>query len=154
MPDLIKTSVQRQNKSPKWNQRFQCLALRPSVDKLTVEVWDHSNDIKNVAKSIRNYNEVEGHESVGTALKTVHESTAKKKDIFLGKISIKVSEIPCDGSDRWYDLEGTPNTKDKTPHGRIRLQIWLVHAYRHGRHFVSHENLKLPSKFNLYVNLL
>lgn len=38
VPGFIKTSVMRHNKDPKWNQRFQCLALRPSVDKLTIEV--------------------------------------------------------------------------------------------------------------------
>lgn len=92
-----------------------------------------------MAKAIRNLDEPVGTSTnLEDSLRSTHANIERKTgDIFLGKVSVRVSEIPCDGSDAWYNLTGTPQTKDKTPHGRIRLQIWLVHAYRHGRLFVS-----------------
>ncbi|ODM95910.1 Protein unc-13 D [Orchesella cincta] len=136
IPQFVKTSVQRHKKNPEWDQRFQCLSLRPSVDYLTVEVWDHSIDDKYVAKAIRNYTEPEGSSDLDATLKNVHANADRKKgDIFLGKVSMRVSEIPCDGVDDWFNLKSQSQPKDTATYGKIRLQIWLVHAYRHGKHF-------------------
>ncbi|CAL8119432.1 unnamed protein product [Orchesella dallaii] len=37
IPQFVKTGVQRHQRNPEWEQRFQCLSLRPSVDCITVE---------------------------------------------------------------------------------------------------------------------
>lgn len=69
------------------------MALRPSVDKLTVEVWDHSIDDKYVAKAIRN-SEPDAIADLDNNLKTYHANADRKKgDVFLGKVSLKVSQV-------------------------------------------------------------
>lgn len=58
-------------------------------------------------------------------------------DEFLGKVQLNVSELPCDGLENWFYLGGKTKSQDKEAHGKLRLQLWFVHAYRHGKHYVS-----------------
>ncbi|CAG7830335.1 unnamed protein product [Allacma fusca] len=116
VPPSIKTTVQPLTRCPIWDQRFQCLALRPSVDILTIEMWDNDCVTADTHSSKRLKNKPAKH------------------DLFIGKVSLPVKDIPCEGEAKWRYIKGTTHRKREAT-GRLLIEIWLTHAYRHGKNY-------------------
>jgi hypothetical protein len=154
----FKTTVQHQTSTPVWEQKFQVLISKPSTNILTVEVWDLPSEQQLIGamqsykaqgsdgkRSWNSFSETKNRKSKGGSKSPVNDrkgslvvisSGRDTEDDYLGKVSIKVSDLACEGLENWFYLEGKTRARDKEVHGKLRIALWLVHAFRHGRHYV------------------
>ncbi|KAJ7390160.1 BAI1-associated protein [Desmophyllum pertusum] len=104
------TQVKENSLNPVWNETFTMRVRNLHTDKFHLDIWDC--DDKTVLKEEDNkVSKIKGISGVGRFFKDVMQSARKSSqdgniDDFLGYIEIPVKDIPADGIDRWFRLEG------------------------------------------------
>jgi BAI1-associated protein 3 len=94
-----------------------------------LDIWDHDDEFS-VFDAARKLNEVKGFKGLDRYFKQIAQSARVNKankdshvDDFLGSVNIKFNELPSNGTERWYELEG--RTDKSKVEGRIRLRLKL-----------------------------
>ena len=92
-----------------------------------MDIWDHDDEFS-VFEAAKKLNEVKGLKGLDRYFKQIAQSARADKDDnvddFLGSVNIKLDDIPSNGVDKWFDLEG--RTEKSKVEGRIRLRIKLA----------------------------
>jgi BAI1-associated protein 3 len=98
-------------------------------DTLHLDIWDHDDEFS-VFDAARKLNEVKGFKGLDRYFKQIAQSARVNKankdshvDDFLGSVNIRFNELPSNGVERWYELEG--RTDKSKVEGRIRLRLKL-----------------------------
>ncbi|XP_076366193.1 BAI1-associated protein 3-like isoform X2 [Tachypleus tridentatus] len=118
------TTVKPHTLNPKWNEQFRLDIDDVHTEKLHLDIWDH-DDESSVFDAARKLNEVSGFKGLGRYFKQIYQSarSEENKDDFLGCVTIPIEEIPSNGLDKFFPLQG--RTARSTIQGQIRLKLSL-----------------------------
>lgn len=124
------TDVKKATLNPVWFEKFRFKIDNIDTDVLHLDIWDHDDEFS-VFDAAKKLNEIKGFKGLDRYFKQIAQSARTNKakedsnvDDFLGAININVNNIPSNGFDGFYDLEG--RTEKSNVEGKIRLRLNLA----------------------------
>lgn len=109
---ILVTKVKENTLNPVWNESFTIKVTNAYKERFHLDVWD-CDDKEVLTEGDNKISQIKGFSGVGRYFKDVMQSARKSTchpddniDDFLGFVEIPVKEIPSNGIDKWFKLEG------------------------------------------------
>lgn len=126
------TQVKEDTLDPVWNETFTMIVSNLQTERFHLDIWD-CDDKDLLKEEDRKISKIKGISGMGRFFKDVMQSARKSGpddniDDFLGYIEIPVKDIPSDGINKWFKLEGR-SSKSRVD-GDCHLKITLTAGKR------------------------